>query len=150
MVGVHQFSGLSSMLAAGSTILLLSDQTTNPSVKKRRFVSFVKNWNGKLPVLKGFLTFFCFASKKTRGKGVTKDWTLHVLKAMDLADLYHKMVGIIDFSHVHSVYREYYMVARKYEIYFECEQDISRVRAANECDVLFKTRNKFHIFRPTM
>ena len=24
------------------------------------------------------------------------------------------------------------MVARKYEIYFECEQDISRVSAANE------------------
>ena len=22
------------------------------------------------------------------------------------------------------IYREYYMVARKYEIYFECEQDI--------------------------
>ena len=31
------------------------------------------------------------------------------------------------------------MVARKYEIYFEFEQDISRVSAANECDVLFKT-----------
>ena len=49
-----------------------------------------------------------------------------------------------DFSD--GIYREYYMVAKKYEIYFECEQDISRVSAANECDVLFKTRNKFHIF----
>ena len=48
------------------------------------------------------------------------------------------------------LYREYYMVARKYEIYFVCEQDISRVSAANECNILFNTRNKFHIFRPSM
>ena len=45
---------------------------------------------------------------------------------------------------------EYYMVARKYEIYFECEQDSSRVSAANECDVLLKTRNTLHMFRSTM
>ena len=45
-------------------------------------------------------------------------------------------------KYIRGGYREYYMVARKYEIYFECEQDISRVSAANECDVLFKTRNK--------
>ena len=50
----------------------------------------------------------------------------------------------------YDIYREYYMVARKYEIYFECEQDISRVSATSECDVLFNTRNKFHIFRATM
>ena len=42
------------------------------------------------------------------------------------------------------------MVAKKYEIYFECEQDISRVSAANECDVLLNTRNKFHILQATM
>ena len=37
------------------------------------------------------------------------------------------------------------MVGRKYEIYFECEQDISRVSAAGELDILFNTRNIFHI-----
>ena len=36
------------------------------------------------------------------------------------------------FNFVRKEKREYYIVARKYEIYFECEQDISRVSAANE------------------
>ena len=41
------------------------------------------------------------------------------------------------------VYREYYMVARKYEIYFECEQDISfntsEISCSTEqpCDIVF-------------
>ncbi len=44
------------------------------------------------------------------------------------------------------LYGEYYMVARKYEIYFDCvEQDISRVSEANELDILLSTRNKLHI-----
>ena len=37
------------------------------------------------------------------------------------------------------------MGAWKYEIYSSVEYDISRVSAANECDIIFNTRNKFRI-----
>ena len=54
-----------------------------------------------------------------------------------------KQIFIVNKNHKPvRINREYYMVARKYEIYFECEQDFSRVSAANEYDVLFNTSNR--------
>ena len=34
-----------------------------------------------------------FVFHRKKGKTTAKDWTLHVLKAMNMGDLYHKMVG---------------------------------------------------------
>ena len=34
-----------------------------------------------------------FVFHRKKGKSTAKDWTLHVLKAMNMGDLYHKMVG---------------------------------------------------------
>ena len=72
MIGVHQFSGLISMLAVASRVLLLSHATTKSSPKEH--------------------------STKNKGSASIKDWTLHVLKAMDMGDLYHKMEGVIQTS----------------------------------------------------